>query len=142
MLDTAKGAKVLMGKLSQGFNVPLDGVTSADGDLGRDENELSGIGSHLDVLGFSTVGRSTDGGNRNTSGKTGSTGHGGTAGAVVVRGNYGVEVVVEFVPVKRSSKLSLHVVLKGSSQWVDSLDTNAGSASVSGGALSSRKKRE
>ena len=125
------------------MNVPLDRVTLADGGLGRNENELSRVGSHLDVLGLGSVSRGAYSCDGDTGSQTSSLGHGRAAGAVVVGCDDGVEVGVEFVPVESGGEGSLKVVLEGSQhRGRSSGGGGAHAAMVSGRALGSRKQGE
>ena len=52
-----RGGKSLASNISGRFNVPLDGVALADGSLGGDELESSGVGAHLNLLRLGGVSR-------------------------------------------------------------------------------------
>jgi hypothetical protein len=121
---------------------PFDSITGADGGLGRNEDELSRVGSHLDILGLGSVSWLADSSDSNTSSQTSGTSHGRTTGAVIVGSNNRVEIVVKLLPIKGGCERSLKVVLEGTHHWVHASTGGADTAMVSSGALGTGKKGE
>mmetsp|Transcript_46192 Transcript_46192/g.55981 ORF Transcript_46192/g.55981 Transcript_46192/m.55981 type:complete len:231 (+) Transcript_46192:164-856(+) len=121
---------------------PSDGVALANRNLRRDERQQSRIAPHLNLLRLGGIRRRVDGSDGHSRRQTGSACHRRAAGAVIVRPDDGVQVVVEFLPIHSRREGGLVVLLERPHHWCHAEAAVTHAAAVPGGALRAGKQRE